>query len=488
MDRENLTARIEGASIRRGLISGGIFMAVARAMALVVQIAVGIMLARYLSPKEFGLFGMVSTLTGFIIIFKELGLSYATIQMQEVSYEQLNVLFWINAFVGLALTLVAAVSAWPVAALYKTPQVIPLTLTMSTVFFLSGISVQHAAILKRKMLFNKVAVAETASAILGALAGLFLVFRGAGVWALVAMQVVKGGAYNLLIWGYLPWLPTRPHGTAGIRAMVAFGGNIMAFDFVNYFSKNVDNILIGRLYGAVILGFYSKALELITLPITMIRGPLTAVCIPALSALQEDLPRFRRYFVTITQINALLCVPSMLWLALGADFLVPSLLGNQWAEAIPYFRLFAVAGIFQSTVGILGTLLIASGKSRRYFVWGLWHGAFMVLSYCTIFFTTPLTMVKIFVFANVAIFAPSAFYCASGSPIRGEDFLMAHLLPLGLGIVSLGVWFTAGILVAELSGIIAFVIRSITFFAVTGGWLIFHRKNYSPFLRLTVRQ
>jgi PST family polysaccharide transporter len=474
---------MEECKVRRGLVTGGFYTAGARTAALLIQVVVGIVQARYLTPAEFGLFGMVTTITSFIIIFRELGLSYATIQKQEINYEQLNALFWVNALVGLVLTLITAASAWPVAALYKTNEVVPLTLVMSTVFFLSGISVQHAAILKRKMLFKQMAVAEVTSAILGALVGLFLVLQGVGVWALVAMQLMKGLAYDLLVWSYLPWLPTRPQGDAGIRSLITFGGNIMAFDFVNYFSKNVDKILIGRFYGAGILGFYGKALELITLPITQIRGPLSVVGIPALSALQEDRPRFKRYFLAIVQINAALCVPSMLWLAVGADFLVPALLGRQWVEAIPYFRLLAVAGVFQSTVGILGTMLIASGDSRRYLIWGLWHGAAMVLCYCSVIFTDPLTMVKLFVVVNAAVFFPSAYYCSIGSPIRAKDFLAAHLLPFGLGVASVAIWFAMGFMGGGQSGLVIFAARSAAFFVVTGVWLLLRWKQYIRLLR-----
>ena len=482
-NRNTLTERIEDGRITRGLVAGGVYTAGGRAVALLVQVIVGIVQARYLTPSDFGLFGMVTTITSFTIIFKELGLSYATIQTQDINYEQVNALFWVNALVGTILTCATAASAWPIAAFYKTRAVVPLTLAMSTVFLLSGISVQHAAILKRKMRFREMAVADVGSAILGALVGLLLVLQGVGVWALVLMQIVKWLAYNLLVWGYLPWMPSRPRAEAGIRSLVTFGGNIMAFDFVNYFSKNVDRILIGRYYGAGILGFYSKALELITLPITQIRGPLTVVGIPALSALQEDGPRFSRHFIAITEINAALCVPAMLWLSAGADFLVPLLLGHQWIDAIPYFRWLAAAGVFQSAVGILGTMLIASGNSKRYLIWGLWHGAAMALCYASILFTTPLTMVKLFLVVNAAVFVPSAYFCSYGTWVKARDFLWAHAMPFGFGGLGLLGWWAGGRLLGTPDHIITFAARTSLFMVVALGWLGFRWKKYWAVLR-----
>ena len=483
MNREALLSSVDKEQIYRGIISGGVYTATARSVALLVQVVVGIIQARYLTPAEFGLFGMVTTITSFIVIFRELGLSYATIQKQEITYEQLNALFWINALFGLILSLFTAASAWPMGALYKTNEVIPLTLAMSTVFIMSGISVQHAAVLKRKLYFKKMAIAEVGSAIIGALIGLLLVLQGAGVWALVMMQIVKAAVYNILVWVYLPWLPSKPKYDSEIRAMVNFGSSIMAFDFINYFSKNVDKILIGRFYGSGILGVYGKALELITLPITQIRGPLTVVAIPALSKFQKDGPRFSSFFITITQVNAALCIPSMLWLALASDFLVPLLLGKQWVEAIPFFRLLAIAGIFQSTVGILGTMLIALGNSRRYLAWGLWHGAAMVMCYCTVLFTAPINMIKLFVFVNALVFVPSAYYCASGSPVSTIDFLKAHIMPLKIGGLSLLIWLSTGFISDERFTFLVFVGRSALFFTLPIMWLLLRWRGHLKLLR-----
>lgn len=478
-----LTARGDEGDLRRGMVSGGLFTALARAGALAIQVVVGVIQARHLTPAEFGLFGMVTTITSFVVVFREFGLSYATIQKREISYNQVNALFWVNALVGLFLAIITTAAAWPVATLYRNSEIIPLTAAMSTVFLLGGISVQHAALLRRKMRYREIAVAEVGSAILGALSGLALVLWGGGVWALVAMQIVKGVAYNLLVWKYLPWLPTRPRMDSGIRSIVGFGSNIMAFDFVTYFSKNADKILIGRLYGPETMGFYVKAIELISLPITLIRGPLTVVGIPALSALQDARDQFERYFLAIAEINAALCVPISLWLAIGADFLIPYVLGPQWDQSVPYFRHLSLAGVFQSTVGIMGTMLIASGNTGRYLAWGALQGSAMLLCYLSMLFITPVSMTLLFIGVNAAAFVPSVFFCTTGSPVRPAAFLAVHVRPFLFGAIGVVAWMAYRMSEYASEGVWSFILQTGIFFVLSMGWTATRWRAFVAIIR-----
>jgi PST family polysaccharide transporter len=163
--------------------------------------------------------------------------------------------------------------------------------------------------------------------------------------------------------------------------MIRFGVFLTGFNFVNYFARNADNVLIGWWWGASPLGLYSRAYALLTLPIRQINGPISAAAIPALSRLQDDPARYARFYVRGVSLSTLLAMPGVAFMFVAADDLVALILGAQWAGTVPIFRVLAVAALMQVVSNSQGWLYVSGGRTKAMFAWGLVSAPLFVLGF-----------------------------------------------------------------------------------------------------------
>lgn len=311
-------------------------------------------LARLLAPEDYGLVGMTTVVVGFIQLFKDVGLSEATIQRAEINHKQISTLFWINCALGLGVCLLiiflSPVAAW----FYGEPRVIGIMLALSINFLIGGLGVQHQALLKRQMQFTALARISITSMAIGVTVAVTAGFLNAGYWALVLLPITSSISDTFLFWSACRWRPGMPDFRSGISDMLKFGGNITGFQTVNYFTRNLDNILIGRVWGAQALGLYAKAYQLLLLPITQINAPITSVAMPALSRLQDNPEQYKRYYFKALSLITSIGMPIVCFLLAAADQVVLLMLGEKWLDAVPIFRLLAPAAL-------VGTFNVAAG-------------------------------------------------------------------------------------------------------------------------------
>ncbi|HEY9781113.1 MAG TPA: lipopolysaccharide biosynthesis protein [Leptolyngbyaceae cyanobacterium] len=373
---EHLKTDLKGRSVR-----GGAVTLIAQVCKFVLQIGSTAILARLLTPQDYGLIGMTVAVTGFVSMFKDMGLSMATIQKAEINHRQISTLFWVNVGLSLATLLVTAAIAPAVALFYGEPKLTSITIVSAIGFIFGGLTVQHQALLNRQMRFTALAIIDITSMLVGTIIAIVLAWYGVGYWALVIMQLAIALSTTLGVWLVCHWRPSLPALDSGIGEMLTFGGNITGFSIINYFARNLDNVLIGRFWGAGELGLYSKAYQLLLLPINQINSPIAAVAIPALSRLVDSSERYTAAYVRIVEKVALLTIPIMLFMIGSSDWLVLLLLGPQWQEASGIFVLLGVAGLIQPVANSTGWLFISQGRSRDMFQWGLIGGTISIVSF-----------------------------------------------------------------------------------------------------------
>lgn len=407
-------------------------------------------MARLLRPQDFGLVAMVTSITSFVGLFKDLGLSNATVQRLSVTHAQISFLFWINVALSLATTAVVIALAPAIAWFYHEPRLLRVTLILSLSFVISGLTVQHQALLRRQMQFKSLAVRDMVAMLCGVTSGIILAWFGFGYWSLVAVPVATNIASCILLWTICHWRPGPFQRGIGAREMLKFGGNLTAFNLLNYFSRNFDNILIGRVLGAAPLGIYSKAYGLLMLPIAQINFPMAAVMLPGLSRLQKEPVEYARLFTNAVRAISLLTLPIVVFCFFFAHDAVHVLLGRRWLPVAPIFQWLAPAALFGAISFVPGWLCQSLGRPQRQL-----HYALVSAPICVLGFLVGIKWGVAGVAASYSItfsclFSWYVWYASKDSPVRFFEicivFASALLPALIAGVIA---WWAHSLLIVE---------------------------------------
>jgi PST family polysaccharide transporter len=322
------------------VVKGSFATGLSQGLAMGFSIVSAVVLARLLDPDDFGLIGMVTVFVNFLFIFKDIGLSDATIQKEHISSSQISTLFWINSLISITLALILLVGAPLVAKFYERPELTAITSVLAISFVIEGLSIQHTALLRRHLRFTAVAIADIASRASYLVTAIILALMGFSYWSLVGGHIVRATVLLLLIFYHCPWIPG--------------------------WMQNLDSILIGKLFGAPALGVYGKAYQLLMLPLTQIKLPLTHLALPVLSSLKNEPERYRNYFNKLLDLSISVALPVTVYCFLESEFLIRLILGPKWMEAVPIFRILSVGGIFVSASFLPGLALLSHGYSKKY--------------------------------------------------------------------------------------------------------------------------
>jgi PST family polysaccharide transporter len=348
------------------VVKGSFATGLSQGLAMGFSIVSAVVLARLLDPDDFGLIGMVTVFVNFLFIFKDIGLSDATIQKEHISSSQISTLFWINSLISITLALILLVGAPLVAKFYERPELTAITSVLAISFVIEGLSIQHTALLRRHLRFTAVAIADIASRASYLVTAIILALMGFSYWSLVGGHIVRATVLLLLIFYHCPWIPGWMQKGTGVRNMLKFGGHLTTGNILAYLARNLDSILIGKLFGAPALGVYGKAYQLLMLPLTQIKLPLTHLALPVLSSLKNEPERYRNYFNKLLDLSISVALPVTVYCFLESEFLIRLILGPKWMEAVPIFRILSVGGIFVSASFLPGLALLSHGYSKKY--------------------------------------------------------------------------------------------------------------------------
>ena len=425
-------------------VSGGLVTFSAQAAKFLLNFAAAAVLARLLSPKDFGLVGMVLGVTAVVGVFKELGLSTATVQRDTVTQEQVSNLFWINvAFSGVLSCISASLAPW-VARFYHDPRVTNIMLAVSITFLLTGSTVQHQALLTRQMRFRAVAVIDVTSIAIGFASACALAWLGISYWALVVQQLATAVCTFAMTWMISGWRPHMPSRNSGVKPLVTFGAHLSMADFVGQFSANTDSILLGRFFGAAPLGLYTRAQVLLARPIQQVTAPINSVLIPVLSRLQSDPQRYRRSYMQAYGGLALVVFSfSALCLALAKP-LVLVILGPNWTGVIPLFAGFTLVAVSGPLGAVCSWIYESQGRGGEQLKNHTAAGLVTIISFLLGLRWGPMGVVTSLAIVSLLIRLPIVYYIAGRSgPIRTRDLWMGFLSHLPCWIA---IYFTTSLI------------------------------------------
>jgi O-antigen/teichoic acid export membrane protein len=362
---DTLFAALDSGQVKRKSIRGAGVALGSQALRFVLQMGTTMILARLLSPEDFGLQGMVLVMTGFLGVFRDAGLGTATVQRDVITHEQISALFWINVGLGSALTVLAVVLAPVFVAFYHEPRLYSATMVSAITFLLIGLGAQHGWLLQREMRFMTMAKIDLLSLAISSAVGITMARWELGYWALVGMIVSGPLVTTAGAWLAVRWLPGMPSRGSGVRSMLHFGGTVSCNTFVVYVGYNVEKILLGRFWGAESLGLYGRANQLASMPSQQFIGAVGGVVFPALSRMQDDNERLCRSFLKGYSVVLSVIVPVVIASAVFAEDIVRVVLGPKWNEAAPVLRFLTPAILGFALMDPFRWFLMASGLASR---------------------------------------------------------------------------------------------------------------------------
>lgn len=396
-----------------------------------IQLASTVVLARLLSPADFGLVAMVTAIVGVADLVRDFGLTGAIIQARKLSDRMWMSVMWLSVVLGVGLMLLIAASAPLIAWLYDEQRLIPLTLAIAPILLVNGLSMPMQARVQRNLRFGTLANIDVVSMLVGVGLGIAAAAIGWGVWALVVMSGA-GQLYRLVaLWVASRPRFGRPHISREVLPLVTTGGSLFGVQLLNYATKNLDNVVIGQQLGPAALGQYSRAYALYLLPMQQLNGTLGRVALPVLSKLQDDHERFRRYTRGALMIIGYLTIPVYAVAAAVSSPLVAILLGPGWEEAATLFSILALAGIAQAIGSVLGWLYLTLGRAHKQLVFFVITRPILIAGYLVgIWWAGVEGLALVFGVLSLLLLIPELIYATSGTFMRVRDILAPIARPL----------------------------------------------------------
>lgn len=338
-------------------------------------------LARLVLPAEFGIFTLAMTVSAFFLIFADGGMVWSLIQKQDITKREVANLRWLNGTLGLAMSVLCIILAPIVASFYG---YVEITMVLSVVglnFFITGLSTPAIMWLKRELRFKKLALIDISTTILSGGLAVGTALQGAGYWALVVQVVSKALIQAILVLFYAKCPRGWYDKQIDISKLVVFGSTLIGFGAVNYFSRNLDNVLLGVYTTTEELAYYSRAYFLMSLPSLITTGALSGLMIAILSKLQDNPDQFQAQYNQVLRLLFIVCAPAAMYFLLYPHEPILLLYGKNWLGAAPLIQALSLACLTQPIHNTMGWLFTAVGNGKMMLYWGIFAAMVLSLSF-----------------------------------------------------------------------------------------------------------
>jgi PST family polysaccharide transporter len=432
--------KIEQGHGQRSLRSGAVSIG-GRAINAGIQVVSVLVLARLLSPEDYGLVSMVIAITGFAPNLVSLGTPDVVAQRARITEEEVSSLFWVNLAVGVAGALLIAASGPLIAWFYGEPRLTSIAMVSSLTFVMSALSCQHQALMRRSMQFPEIAKVEVSANVLSVIGAISMAFYGLQYWALVLRPVTMNALLAAGVWLHCKWLPRRPKLSTSVKEMLKQGMNLTGFTMTDFFARSSDRVAIGYRSGAATLGYYQNALFVYENALEILALPLHRVAISSLSKARDDAKELYRLWSKALSTLVFFGMPAFGILAVTSQDLIVLLIGSKWAHAGALLSILALRGIPHTVERTLGWLHMTAGRTDRYLRWGLiGTGAQLVALLCGLPFGAT-GIVIAYVICTFILFVPAIAYAGQPLGIGARDVIKVVWKPLAASLTAVAVGF-----------------------------------------------
>jgi len=327
-----------------------------------IVFATTVVLARLLSPDDFGLIGMATVFTGLATIVNDVGVSGALVQRREISESHLSSMFWLNLIVGLSLCGLTLLLAPLIADFFGSPALTGVLRVLSLLFVAGALGIVQQSLLIRAMNFRRLGLIETAAVMLAGLVAIAMAASGWGVWSLVLQLVLMPTFTTIGLWLRSDWRPARTFDRQALAELVPFGLSMAGFNVVNYFARNLDYLFVGKFLGATSLGYYTLAYRLMVYPLQSVSTAVARVSFPAFSRAAADPEMLVAGFLKMTKGVSMVTFPMVLGIFAVAPAFVEVVYGAGWLPTALLLRILCAAGLVQSVGTTVGAVYQAIGR------------------------------------------------------------------------------------------------------------------------------
>ena len=362
---------MKGNSLKHKAAAGMVWTTIQKFAKMGIGFFSGIILARLLTPYDYGCIGMLSIFMVLAEAFIDGGFGSALIQKKRPTQVDYSTIFWWNVFLAFLMYAVLYTSAPAISRFYKIPLLCDVLRVQGIILFIYALNLIQRNQLKKQLKFRILAKVRIFTSIIALIVTIFMAYRGFGVWALVAQNLIGAAIPAIIFWGYTKWKPTWVFSKKSFKELFSFGIYMFLTHLITKFISQFQGLLIGRLYDPSTLGYYSKGSKTESLASQTISSVMNSVTYPLYAEVQDDRKRMQNMIKRLTMTISYISFPLMFILLLCAKPIYVLLYSDKWLNSVPYFQVLCLAGLAKCLHSANLQTISAIGKSKVMFKWSI---------------------------------------------------------------------------------------------------------------------
>ncbi len=350
-------------SLKQKTISGLIWSFIDSIAGQGISFIVGIILARLLSPKEFGLIGMLTIFIAISQSFIDSGFRQALIRKQNCTQSDYSTVFYFNIAVGVAFYILLFTFATSISNFFHEPVLKELITVLGLALIINSFTMIQSTLLVKRIDFKLQAKISIIASLISGIISIYMAYTGWGVWSLVALTLVKYATNSILLWYWNKWNPALLFSIKAFKELFSFGSNLLVSGLIDTIYRNIYYVIIGKYFTAVDLGYYTRAEQFKALPSANLQSIIGRVSYPVLSTMQSDVPRLKETYKKIIRSTMLVTFVLMLGMATIAKPIILTLIGEKWEPCVIYLQMLCFVGMFYPLHALNLNMLNVKGRS-----------------------------------------------------------------------------------------------------------------------------
>lgn len=358
-------------NLKQKAVDGMIWTSIEKFSKMGIQFISGIVLARLLTPFDYGCIGMLMVFITLSDAFIDGGFGSALIQKKRPTQEDYSTIFFWNMGISVILYSIIYFSAPVISRFYRIPLLCDVLRVQALVIIIYALNVIQSNQLRKQLKFKTLAITRIFASVTALITSIILAYKGFGVWVLVIQEIIMAAIPMLVFWMYTKWHPSLVYSWKSFKELSSFGVYMFFTNFLNLLSPQIQNLFIGRIYSPTILGFYTKANRTERLASHSVSDIMSAVTYPLYAKVQDDMHAMQNMIKRLTTTIAYITFPLLVLLMVVAKPVFVLLYSDRWVESVPYFQLLCLAGMGVCLASVNTQPIAAIGKSKIMFGWTL---------------------------------------------------------------------------------------------------------------------